>query len=142
MREYYKPVYFRTEEFVDPETFAKFGEKSLMFLDIRILKIADGIRKFFGKPMMINNWHIGGPYKNRGFRKGDASVGAGYSQHKFGRGLDFTIAGMDAEEVRKIILENQNIAPFNMITRMELGITWVHIDVAHVDSIGILLFNP
>jgi hypothetical protein len=68
MREFYKPKYFKTHELVDKQTYEKFGEKSLMFFDIRILKFIDGLREYFNEPITINNWHVGGRYENRGLR--------------------------------------------------------------------------
>lgn len=142
MREYYEPKHFDVREFVDPETYHKFGNSALLVMDIRILKLADNIREYFGAPMIINNWHSGGPYRNRGFRKGNASVGADYSQHKFGRALDYSINGFTAEEVRKVILDNQDIFPFNEICAMELGTSWVHNDVRLIKHNGIFTFYP
>ena len=142
MREYYKPKFFKTEELVDPDTFAAFGERSLMFLDIRVLKLIDAIRIYFNSPMTINNWHTGGGFKNRGFRNPKSTVGASYSQHRFGRAIDFDVRGKSAEQVRQIILKNQHIYPFTEITRMELGINWVHVDIAMTDQQNIFTFYP
>jgi len=142
MREFYKPQFFKTEELVDPDTFFAFGERSLMFLDIRVLKLIDAIRIYFNSPMTINNWNTGGGFKNRGFRNPKSSVGASYSQHRFGRAVDFDVRGKTADQVRQIILNNQHIHPFSEITRMELGTNWVHIDLGMVESPGIFTFYP
>jgi hypothetical protein len=142
MREYYEPKHFDVREFVDPETYQKFGQSALLVMDIRILKLADNIRDYFGVPMLINNWHTGGPYRNRGFRRGDALVGAGYSQHKYGRAIDYSLSGYTAEEVRKIIQEHQDEFPFNEICAMELGTSWVHNDVRLTNHSGIFTFYP
>lgn len=142
MREFYKPVHFKIEEFVDQPTFKKLGSNSLIVMDPRILKIADGIRDYFGKPVIINNWHAGGSYENRGFRSPESKTGAHYSQHRFGRAIDLTVEGMTAEMVRNIIINNQEVHPFNLITAMELGVSWVHADVRMVDKASIYTFYP
>lgn len=141
MREFYKPKYFKPQELVDRETFQRFGESSYMFFDIRLLKTIDGIREYFRKPMVINNWHLGGKFSSRGLRTPTNTIGAPYSQHRFGRAVDFHIFGISAEEVRKEIIKNQNIFPFNEITAIEKDVTWVHIDFRNIDYQGIYLFN-
>lgn len=141
MREFYKPKHFLTRELVDKETFATFGESALMFFDVRLLKTIDGIREHFNKPITINNWHVGGPYDSRGLRRPADKTGADYSQHRFGRAVDFNVREMSADEVRKYIIAHQNEFPFNEICAMELDVSWVHIDFRNISHNGIYLFK-
>ena len=141
MREYYKPKYFKAEELVDKETFQKFGENSFMFFDIRLLKTLDGIREFFGKPITVNNWHVGGTMDSRGLRTIKDKTGAPYGQHRFGRAADLSVQGMTAEEVRQEIIKNQDKPPFDEIIAMELNVSWVHIDFRNINYKGIYLFK-
>ena len=141
MGEFYKPKYFKAQELVDKETFQKFGEMSYMFFDPRALKTLDKIREYFGKPITVNNWHLGGTMDSRGLRTIKDRTGAPYGQHRFGKAFDFSVQGMTAEEVRKIIIDHQDEEPFNEITAMEKNVTWVHIDFRNIDHKGIYLFN-
>jgi hypothetical protein len=141
MRSFYKCKYFKIQELVDRVTYEKFGEQAWMFFDVRLLKTLDGIREYFNSPIIVNNWHLGGNLDSRGFRRPDDKTGALYSQHRFGRAVDFTVTGRTAEEVRKIIIDNQNIFPFNEITAMELDVDWVHIDFRNINSDVIYLFK-
>lgn len=144
MMNVYTPKSFKIQEFVDPATYKKFGENSLLVMDYRILQIADAVREHFGIPVTINNWHIGGEFCNRGFRPRESKVGASYSQHRFGRAIDFNVGSVKAETVRKEIanLHKNNIAPFNFITAMETDISWVHIDCRITNQNGVMLFKP
>lgn len=138
---FYKPKFFITQELVPPDIFNTYGEDySLMFLDPRLLKTIDQIRKHFNESMHINNWYWSGRNTQRGFRRPYSSVGAELSQHKFGRAADFDIAGMEAEDVRKEIINKQHLFP--EITTMEDDVSWVHIDIRARKEKEIYLFKP
>ena len=142
MREYYKPEHFLVQELVDPITYKLLGEQALICMDLRLLKLLDELRNFFKVPMHVNNWHTGGQLKSRGFRAPSNPVGANFSQHHFGRAVDFDAEGMSADNVRSIIINNQYKAPFDQITAMEINISWVHIDIRMTGNQEIKLFNP
>ena len=142
---HYKPVHFDTEELVDPYTFAHKGESSLGTMDVRILITADKIREYFGKSMTINNWKWGGPREWSGLRTKDSTYYSPYSQHSFGRAIDFLIEGIDAQEVRDEIKKNQDNDAFKYITRMEefKTMSWVHVDCMNWNrEKGIYVFKP
>lgn len=139
MREFYKTKHFKITELVDEETYNKFGEQAFMFFDKVALKTLDGIREYFGKPMLINNWNFGGNMDSRGFRKPTDPTGAPYGQHRMGRAFDFSVQGMTADEVRAVIIAHQMEAPFDEITACEIDVAWVHIDFRNIDNNGRLL---
>ena len=128
----YRPKNFQTKELVDPDTYRKFGENSLLVMDIRMLWTIDAIRGYFEKPVYVNDYNRGGTFKYRGFRPPSCSTGASYSQHRFGRAIDFHIYGIGSAEVRKEIYTHPDDDAFKYITRMEEfdGMSWVHIDCA------------
>ena len=64
----YRPQHFILEEFVCKEVFYKYGERSWMFLDEKIIITIDTIRRLIGKPITINNWDSGGEFDERGLR--------------------------------------------------------------------------
>jgi hypothetical protein len=144
MREatFYKPKHFIVQEFVPQETFEEHGDSSWQFLDPRLLQTMDLVREWFDRAVVVNNWASGGGYQYRGYRPPCVTVGAKESQHRFGRACDFDVDGLSAEAARKIILDHQNDSAFRFITRVELGVSWVHIDLANIDSVQIYPFNP
>jgi len=95
----------------------------------------------FNVPVTVNNWVTGGPFKSRGFRHPLSTVGSPLSAHKRGQGIDFDVQGMTADQVRAVILAEKEHIDFMFITRMEIGIAWVHIDIANVPN-RIQLFTP
>ena len=123
---------FRLEEFIDPDTFKKYGESSIWFIDPRIVTLAQSMRDRLGKPCTINSWSGGGQYQYSGFRPPQCSIGAKLSQHRFGRAIDLKVSGMTADEVRDDIIGNFDIYKKAGLTTIEDGAyapTWCHIDI-------------
>jgi len=148
LTKFHRPYYFNIKELVDKKTFSNIGWNALYWcFDSRLLWTADAIRHYFGRPMLINNWDMGGNLQYRGFRPFNCNFGAKFSQHRFGRAIDFNILGMDDQEVRKIIKEKgRSESCFKYINRLEdfKGMNWVHIDLANytlVTQIKIIVPN-
>ncbi|MDK2909652.1 MAG: hypothetical protein PWR20_1219 [Bacteroidales bacterium] len=134
---------FVIQEFVGPAIINARGEKAIQLLDYRIILIAQFIRDYFGRPMTINNWHIGGHFTERGFREPQTHTGAPFSQHKFGRAIDFTLDGLSPEEIRTEILKNQQLFLEKGLTCIEAKTpTWVHIDCRYTGLDKILIVYP
>jgi len=131
---------FSIQEFVDPITYTDFGEKSWQIFDDRIILSIQKLRDYFDKPITINNWFSGGQFKFRGFRPPSCTIGAIVSAHRFGRAIDFDVAGMKAEEVRQVIIQKHEEL-FPLIMRMEAGVNWVHIDTVWTGKREIVLFH-
>lgn len=126
--------FFDIREFVPPHIYSRYGRRSYQFMDVRVLNLITEIRIFFGKPIIVNTWHRGGDLSKRGFRLPSEKVGSIYSQHKFGRAIDFTVAGMTPDEVRAVILANEDLFMSWGLTTIERGEdapTWVHIDIRY-----------
>jgi hypothetical protein len=83
---------FSLQEFVPPAMYKKWGDKSVQFIDMRIVYFAQALRDNLGMPIVINNWHTGGQYKESGLRAFNTPTGASMSQHKFGRAVDLKIS--------------------------------------------------
>lgn len=130
--------FFKITEFVPQEIYNKFLDSSWMLLDARILYSIEQLRINLNKPIIVNNWKSGGEFRYRGFRPIEYKCSQ-FSQHKFGRALDFDVVGMTAEEVRLYILKNQS--KYKYITRIEDKVNWVHIDCANGAWNGIYLFS-
>jgi hypothetical protein len=139
---YYEPKHFIIQELVPPEIYDQYGDGALKFLDPNMLRMWDGIRDFFGKPVIINNWHTGGQFTLRGFRPPNTTTGALYSQHKFGRAGDGDIQSYTAEMARQVILENQKAPELQYISVMEDDVAWLHADNRNIKANEIILFKP
>lgn len=126
----YKLKYFKVQEFVDRNTYKVRGDLAISLIDWRILWTADAIREYFKKPMTINNWHLNGSREWSGIRYSNCKHYSRYSQHTFGRAIDFYIDGIDSSCVRTIIRNNPDKSTFQYITCLEDydGMSWVHID--------------
>jgi len=133
--------HFKAHELVHPKIYEMYGEGSINFLHPKLRTTIDDIRDYFNTKMTINNYYWGGNLKNRGLRPYLIDKYAKYSQHKLGMAVDFDIAGMTADEVRQVILDDKDCEAFRHINRMELGVSWVHIDLKETAS-RIYTFNP
>ena len=79
----YKCKHFKAHELVPPAIYDKFGERSFMFLDDRLLKLCDALREEFGSAT-INNYKWGGDRVASGLRSPDSPYYSPTSQHSFG----------------------------------------------------------
>lgn len=128
--------YFTLHELVDRPTYEKYGAFAWHFFDTRMLESLFVIRdKIIKKPMTINNWHMGGKFSQRGLRTNlSPEVLAktkenklSMSAHSTGKGWDFDVKGMTAEEVRQEIIKQGGKLPHPI--RLEKDVTWVHADI-------------
>ena len=136
----YTPKHFRIEELVDRVVFQKYCNRAWQFLDSRILYSIDQIRNKLCKPITINDWLWGGTRVNSGLRSPETTTGAMYSQHKFGRAVDFIVKDMSAIEVRRWLVDNKGKSFLKYITAIERNTpTWTHIDCRNSQF---FYFNP
>lgn len=132
--------FFCVEEFVDKATFAKYGDRCWQFLCPRLLETVLILRKGINKGMSINSWKWGGSQQQRGLRTNICDIvskktAAGklyLSAHVTGKAVDITVTGMEAEEARNWIKENEELFPYKI--RLEhkkngVPISWLHLDV-------------
>ena len=131
---------FVIQEYVNEDVLLKYGpDRCLLALDYRILLFNATLQSRYKKKVYINTWFFKGKLSDRGLRvmTGLPDV---LSQHYFGRATDSNVEGLTPEEVRVDILKNPDV--FNMITRLESGVNWIHADCAYTGQAGISLFNP
>jgi hypothetical protein len=147
--------FFCIEELVDPITFEKFGSSSWMFIDIRLLETLLILRKNIDKSISINNWKWNGSFQERGLRSNIKHILYNktinkklyLSAHIMGKGIDFDVEAMTAEEVRNWIIENEDLFPYKIRLEHKFHktgkvISWVHLDVFYLKSNPkIYLFN-
>lgn len=137
--------HFNYSEFFSRSMCNSYSEAFLKrLLDPRVVPIMEQLRSSLGRPIYINNWLWGGRSQSRGFRAFTSSVGARYSQHKFGRAVDFSVGGMSANQVRQHILDNEQLYMSMGVSRLEDGrvaTTWIHFDVSWTGLDRIYVFR-
>ena len=137
---------FELAELVPPQILRAYGDKSIRFIDPKLPGLIEFIKWFFdGNSMTINNYLWGGKLKNRGYRTPQNKTGAYYSQHKFGRAVDFNIKGYTPDQIRKTILDNHTLFMNRGLTTIEHGDyapTWVHVDMRWTGLGDILIVKP
>ena len=135
--------YFVIQELVGKATYKRYGEDSWQFLNKDALYCLLIIREGINRPCTINNWHIGGKYQQRGLRTNVQQLFRGFftrrklylSGHVLGCAFDLTFKGVDANEVRRWIVNNSELFPCKIRLERMLNsrfISWVHIDTKHL----------
>jgi len=131
---------FSLAEFVPPAIYEHFVDKSIWFIDPKIVQMAQFIRDRFGKQVTINNYLTGGSYQYSAFRDSDCTIGATNSQHRHGRAIDFRIQGMSPMEIRADIIKNFEQYRASGLTTIEGGTpTWTHIDCRFTNMDSLLI---
>lgn len=131
--------FFKIQELVDKQTYTRWGENAWNFLDDKLLETILVIRRDILKVSLVcNDWCFGGKNQQRGLRtnlsplvKEKTDRGVLYlSQHCMGKAVDFVSSKMSAEQMRKLIKQNEKKLPY--MVRIEDGAsapTWLHVDV-------------
>jgi hypothetical protein len=131
------------KEVVSKDIYNKLGLSSCKLIDMRVVNMAQSIRDHFNSPIIINNWHSEGIFNDRGFRGKDVplSLSGEFSQHRFGRALDFHVLNYPIEEVRNTIISERDRL-FGDIMAIEMNVNWIHIDVRYRKDGDLLKFYP
>jgi len=136
---YYRTEYFELYELLPKGIYNKYVknyETALWGLfDERILWTADQLRKIYGR-MTANTWKWGGRHQYRGYRPGNCKIGAFFSQHKYGRGIDLIPSKYKAQNIRDDIKDDPYKEEFKYITCIEdfKGMSWIHMDSRNWDK--------
>lgn len=130
------------QELVTPGLYAARGERAWELLDPRALATLQQLRDKFG-PCTVNNWHVGGSYKESGLREFGSTTGAAYSQHKFGRAFDCKFRNATPREVSTYVLAHGWEFPYlTVIENVAYTPTWFHFDTRLHAREGIWIVNP
>jgi hypothetical protein len=136
-----KAKHFVIQELVSPNIYDKRGEKAWELINPNLILLIDRIKeKFPMGSMTINNWKWGGNRTESGLRTYTSKNYSPTSQHSLGNAADIIFKEYDTEQVRSYILSN--LHEFPEAKRIELGTSWLHIDVANTEYDGIVTFNP
>lgn len=93
--------------------------------------VATFIRITTQKPVIINNWHVGGRFNERGFRMPDSSTGAPGSQHRMMNAIDINIGNWEVTKMFDFV-ENYAFQLYRLgVRRVEHPSEtpgWLHLD--------------
>ena len=117
-----------SKHFKDYELLPK-GETNLSLIDEKLLILIDKIRELLNVPCTINNYNSGGDRQWCGLRTGACTIGAPKSQHKLGKAADLHPKGISAEDARVIIKKAVEAGLLPELGGVELGVSWLHVDV-------------
>jgi len=123
--------YFDVRELVDQNTFKALSVNAAWLIDPNIVRILDLLREKLGAPVIVNNWHTGGPFKSSGFRSMSDKTGAMFSQHRRGCAADVKSAGRKPADLLAIInanFEEFKAAGLTTIEDVNFTPTWLHLD--------------
>lgn len=146
----YKCKYFKIQELVCQHVYKKYGDKSWEFFSEEFLKDLDTVREVLGVPIIINNWHVNGQYKESGNRCQFCSIVAkkitnkelNISMHNLYRAFDLKPKNLEIKKAVEMIMDN--VHRFKVIKRIENSdytLTWLHLDTKGHHK-GIRIFNP
>lgn len=126
--------YFKASELVCSHIYSRWGESSWQFLDTDYLHALLVIRMDILKSAMICN---NSSMTQRGMRCNRCDMVKSkttpyISAHMLGKGGDFTVKGMTADQARQKIKANALLLPCPI--RIENGVNWVHFDVRPQDN--------
>jgi hypothetical protein len=122
---------FFLDEFIDPETYAARGARSIELIDKKLIDCVQYLRDHLG-PLTINNWARKGPRRLSGTRPAKTKVGAKWSQHKRGHGLDIISPTLTPKEIHAFILSKEKMfiekGWITVLEHLDDTPTWTHLD--------------
>lgn len=119
--------HFNTEELVSKQVFDVIGDDAIKLFDPKAIETLEAIRELVDVPLICNNWSDGGSRDDCGYRDKLCTIGASKSAHKEGKAFDLISTKMSAQEMRDLIVTNQDKLPHNI--RIEDEVSWLHFDV-------------
>lgn len=132
----YKPKYFQTFELCSRRAYARRGNKVLTGIDTRLLITMDTLREILMEidpdkaALTCCDWYYGGKRQYSCLRLANEPYSTDFSLHSRGSAADLISKHYMADELRAIIIKNRDRLPY--LTRMEEGVSWLHIDVANL----------
>jgi|SaaInlLV_10m_DNA_3_1039740.scaffolds.fasta_scaffold07809_2 hypothetical protein len=120
---------FKIFELVPVHLYQIVHEDSLWdMMDDKLIESIDLLKeKFPNGTMVINNYQWGGERGWSGLRTKDSKYYSEGSQHSIGKAVDCIFSEYTTEEIRNYILYHQDEFPY--IGGIEIGVSWLHLDV-------------
>ncbi|HIF6098042.1 hypothetical protein [Vibrio parahaemolyticus] len=129
----YRPKWFKTWELVSKAAYQARGEKAMLGMDARLLITIDELRTLLSEidpkkaALICNNWKAGGSRGYSGLRLASDKYFTPFSAHGRGQAVDLISNHYTAQELRDLIIKHKDRFPY--LTRMEEGVSWLHLDV-------------
>lgn len=132
---------FDIREYVPKSVYDEFGEKSIRFIDERLViadaKLKELLSDHYGEEVTVtvNNWHYGGTFDDRAFRPPTSTVGKWTSDHRDGRASDksfkikSTGASIPIKDVYEFVMKNEEFwysLGIRIIENIKYTQTWFH----------------
>lgn len=140
----YKPKNFKIEELVPEKVFNKYGDFCWTVLNPKILYSVQELRDHLGKSILLNDWKNGGKRHNQVLRTGDYYGRLSLSQHLFANAADCFVEGIEAQELREIVVSMKKMKKLEYITGIEKDVSWLHFDCGirdNLDNNGLYFFG-
>lgn len=136
------PDGFVIEELVCPDVHRLLGDLAIRLFDPALLEVLAALRADFG-PLIVNDWHRGGTFRYRGLRPLTYSGGVPRSQHRLGAGLDCHSPRVPVDTMRNEVIRRASagVGAYGKIGGVELGVSWLHVDVRPRVNGRVLLFT-
>lgn len=129
-----KSKYFQIHELVPKYIFDKYGEDSWRFINPRLIMSIDKLKERFPKgTMTINNYFWGGGRNWSGLRTQRSPYYREMSMHSLGGAIDAIFSDYETDDVIDDIIDNRDLYPY--INGIELGVSWLHVDVRNTDQL-------
>ena len=128
---------FIVQELVPRIMYSRFGPDAIRYVDTRLIANLNALREWLGTPITINSWHRGGNRQASGIRCYGMDYFSEYSAHSWG--MAFDAVGFDAGMVRQALLTGELVLPFPC--RIELGVSWLHLDVMNCGDDHVTTFE-
>jgi len=101
---------FIIQDFVPNYIYKRYKDKSIRFLNPKLISIAECFKNRFNTDVVINNWHkyndVEYFFNFSGYRPPDCKKGSFMSRHKQGLAIDIKIRGLSSTEIEKDIISN------------------------------------
>ena len=134
---------FYWDELIHPAIYKRFYERSRLYMNPQLLILLQAIRENYGKSITINNWAIGGKFKNSGLRDYKNPLGKlNRSRHYYGLAID-----MKADDIKALqahVYDNRDIyydLGLRVIEDYRYTASWCHISVEEtkLDKVKIMI---
>ena len=122
------------KELLPKSIYAKYGDNGLRYLDSRIVACLQYLRKVIDKPFNINN----AQFDARTIRLPEHKEYSQFSDHSWGRAIDFDVQGVDSLSVQRIItkdiIQSAELKKLGLTAIEDGTVGWTHISCANFDG--------
>ena len=133
------PDNFSVQELVPQAFYERFGDSAIRYFDPRLLVVLGEIREYLDEPMTINNWSTEGQRNWSGLRTPGSPYFSLGSAHSWGMAFD-AITDHPASATREALLCGDLVLSYPV--RIEMDITWLHVDVMNISDNPVEAFYP